>query len=52
MSATELLILLPPALALVAAWLGARAIRRGAAEIDRKRAALKHDHRPAGARPR
>lgn len=37
MDGYEFLILLPPALALAAAWLGARQVRRGARDIDRRR---------------
>ncbi len=37
-----LLLLIPPALAVLAAWAGSRAIKRSAAKIDREREALRN----------
>lgn len=45
MNSYAYLLALPPALALAAAWFASRAIRRGAAEIDRKRAEIARDPR-------
>ena len=42
MDGCELLLLVPPALAVPAAWAGPRAIKRNAAKIDREREALRN----------
>ncbi|MGX7706245.1 hypothetical protein [Methylobacterium sp. Gmos1] len=39
-----LLLFVPPLVAVFAAWLGSRAIKRGAAQIDRDRQALRDGH--------